>query len=604
MSHIFPSVLRSLLFLALATGAQAAPFVAPAEENPPFRRDLLPIDTDSMATLSEDLAVLSHGFPLETAAQRRAAAQSLALALALDPANSGARDTISELVDGKLPKTTKPARLTEAKARLWQIHAWLSTPEAGADGKLLGDMVGDTTSVLDPDNPVATALRESPEQGKWDDWVAPLSAFEEAVVVKNTTDPFVDIQPDMPDTPEKPATGSPAIVLTAGSVNSVLHVYDETFGSWDLLPTSVEMKATKEGSGKFEIAVSGALAEQEEIEQNVSNPIRAALEANPAGLPVDGLVAITVNGGGTYSAEMNGSAITGPAFILANSAITGVEPQATVLARLDDNNRFVAPNFFWRHIHALNQGKGGRLVVPAGTGEYFTAMLALEQPEFLLKYEVLVASSPEEFMALCAKAPSEKHARVFASFQEIRAKAQDNVLGTYLTNRFVRQRLQEIVDAAPYHLSAKLLAQQGAGERPRTITRKILAAEIWRAVNPVTALSKLELRTLEPEAIGKIEKIYDTMRVDLDRLDRYTDIRDRALASEGKDLATSVRTLTRALKSRSDDLYERYEAISSAHAAMVSANTAILEKLSQLSGDPLPEERPRRPRRRALLDNQ
>ena len=603
MFQIFKPFFRSLAFLALAAGAQAAPFVAPAEENPPFRRDLLPIDTDSMATLSGDLAVLSRALPLETAALRRAAAQSLALALALDPANSEARNIISELVEGKLPKRAKHGHLTTAKARLWQIHAWLSSPEAGADGKLLGDMLADTASVLDPENPAAIALRDSPELGKWDDWVAPLSAFEEIPIAKADPPAPVDPAPDMPATPDKPATGSPSIVLNTGSVTSVLRVYDEPSASWNFRPASIEMKAASEGSGEFQIAVSGLPEEQEAIEAHVNNPVRAALEETHSGLPGDGLIAITIDGGATYSAEWNGSVITGPAFILANSALTGEELGATVLVSLGTHNRLTAPDFFWQQVCALDQGKGGRLVVPPGTEEYFTAMLALEQPEFLLKYEVLIASSPKEFMELCAKKPSNKHAAVFASFQEIRAKAEGNVIGTYLINRFVRQRLQEIVAAAPYHLSAKLLALQGAGERPRTLSRKILAAEICRAVSSVSTLTRPEFSLVEAESNIKVEKIYDAIRTDLDHLDRYTDIRDRALVSEGKDLATSVRTLSRALKSRSDDLGERYQSISSAHSAVIAANTKLLRQLSQLTGDPVTGE-PHRLRVPTPLDNE
>ncbi len=572
MFHFFRNFLRSLAFLAFAAGAHAAPFVAPTEGNPPFRRDLLPIDTDSMVTLSNDLAVLSHGIPLKTAAERRAAAQSLALALALDPANSEARDKISELAKGKNLRPEKSERLTQAKTRLWQVHAWLDSPEAGADGKLLGEMMGDAASVLDPENSVATVLRSNPEKGQWDEWVAPLSAFKKYAVAKNA--------------PDNPPTAKLAIVLKAGSLTSVLYVYDKVSRSWDLRPTSVEMKATTKRTRTFEVAVAGPPGEQQKIKFLVSNPIRKALQKNHMGLPKNGLISITTNKGGTYSTIKNGSKITGPGFILANSAITGVEIEATVLASLNDENELVAPDFFWRQVKALKKGKGGRLVVPAGTEEYFTAMLTLEEPSFLLKYEVLVASSPKEFMELCAKVPSEKQAAAFARFQEIKAKAEDNLLGSYLSNSFVRQRLQEIVDAAPYHLSARLLAQQGGGKRPRTLSKKILASEIWCAVAPIKTLRKPNARMMGGASVKKTKKIYETMRAELNRLDSYTSMRDRDLLSEGKDAAIAVRKYSRAFDMRTDNFREKFARITSAHKEMIDTNDDLLEKLSELSGDP------------------
>ncbi len=92
------------------------------------------------------------------------------------------------------------------------------------------------------------------------------------------------------------------------------------------------------------------------------------------------------------------------------------------------------------------------------------------------------------------------------------------------------------------------------------------------------------------ESVKFLETLYESMRADVDNLERYADSRDKDLVSEGRDLTTTVRTLARALRSRADELGQRYQAITAAHAAMVAANNALLVKLSPLSGDPLPEE--------------
>ena len=607
MTHLFRNLLSGLIFLALASAASAAPFVAPAEENPPFRRDLLPVDVDSMTRLSGDLTLLVRGNPLSSPAERRAAAQALALALALEPANAGARDMISQLVEAKALPAAKEDQLIYAKARLWQAHAWLDTPESGADGNLLGDLLGDAISVLNPTDPAAIILQKSPEKGKWDEWVAPLSAFESNPAPNNATPPPKKTTPAPPaeTTPVVPANAQPLVRLKAAKVSSVFSVFDKATRTWNLRPVSVEMKASPTGSGVFAVEVASALSVQDAVTNSISQPIINAVSAYHSGLPADGLISITTNGGGRYSFSQNQTDMTGPGFILANSAITGSEPDATVIANLGANHALVAPKYFWRLISALADGNGGKLVVPAGTKDYFTAMLTLEKPEFFLKYEVLVASTPKEFMELCAKVPAEKNAAAFEKFQEIKAKSEGASLGTYLANRFVRQRLQEIVDAAPYHLSAKLLAMQGAAERPRVLPKKILAAEIWRAVTPIEPLLDPTLQLEDVESGKIIDAIYESTRADVDHLERYADLRDRDLVTEGRDLASTVRSLGRALRSRTDDLGGRYQEVAAAHAAMVTANKALTAKLSQLSGDPLPNpDGSSRGTRRTLIPEQ
>ena len=588
MSALLENISRVLGFVIFATVASAAPFEAPTDASPPFRRDLLPIDTDSMARLSEDLDLLVRGNPPETATSRRAAAQALALAHSLDPSNADIRVSIEALEGAEALSPADPKRLTEGKARLWQIHAWLVMPEAGKDGNVLGNLLGDVTSVLDDGNPVGASLRKNPEKGDWDGWVAPLAAFEVKKPVKNTTDPFKDIEPETPE-PEVAESASPAIILESASVGSVLYFYEKSNGSWVLRPASVEMTASSDGSGGFEIAFPEIGPISDQMAATLVGPIGAAVEAGRKEPLGEGTVSITAVGKSKEQFAKNGAILSGPGFILANAAVTGIEPNATVIAQLNEANQLVAPDFCWRMICALEGGEGGRIVVPSGTEPYFTAMLTMEKPEFLLNYEVLVASSPAEFMEMCAREPSEKNAAAFASFQEIKAKAIGTATGTYLANRFVRQRLEEIVDAVPNHLSAKLLAMQGAGERPRWLPKKVLAAEVWRAVDPISALATQDFRLPSEKKSALVEDVYEKARAELDFVERYVDTSDKEILDAGISATATVRSLERVLGSRTDDLIERFESIAVAQEAMVKANTVLLQKLSALSGDPLPK---------------
>lgn len=609
MKSIHPLISRGFLFLLLHSATWAAPFVPPTEENPPFRREKLPIDSDSMGALSRGLTLLSQSQPLESAEQRRAAAQSLALALALDPANTAARDNLAALSEGKSLPSPKPETLTRAKAQIWQLHGWLATAESGANGNLLADCIGDAATALDPAHPSAIALRKSPERGKWDGWIAPVAEFEEKAVAEiESTEPIAKIQPDMP-TP--PADGTVGIQLSQATLSTVLYQYDEKDGFWTLQNTPIKMKSAKTTKAigesedsedeqerereeneaeSFAIEIPSTLGEEADVSRFVAEPILAALSALHGSLPETGSIYLLTGQSRTYQFAKNSASLTGPGFILADAALTGIEPEAIVLAELDETHQLVTPDYFLQILRVLADGPGGRLVVPASAEPYFTSLLALEMPEFFLKYEVLSASTLEEFIARCAKAPSETQAASSASFSEIRDKAAGNPTGIYLANHFVRQRLLEITEDAPYHLSAKLLAMQGAGERPRTLSKKMLAAEIWRAVDPIHAAAGINLADMKPKTLVQLKALYDQCRTDVDGLDRYTDIRDRDLLSKGIDLTTALRTLTREIESR-DEQIPKYKAIIAAHTALVAADTGLRLELSELTGDPLPQEK-------------
>lgn len=564
----------------LAAVAQAAPFVAPAEENPPFRRDLLPIDPDAMVTLSGQLSLLSQSAPLDTATGRRAAAQALALALALDPANSGARDTLSLIANGKPIPEPDGNKLTGAKARTWQMLGWLGTPEAGADGNLLADLVSDTAIILDPDHPTAVARRDLPERGKWDAWVAPVSAFEIAKAI-----PREDPKPGISETPSLPG-GKPEIRLTSASVKTVLYAYSEKEDSHLLGNTVVRMEATK-GSGKGLVirVPGGSASEGRNISNFVVSPIRDSLGKIHGSLPAHGTISLLTGDKGGYLFSKNSGSLSGPGFVLANAALTGVEPYAAVIGVIDKGNKLISPDYFWDLVCVLREGDGGRIVVPASSEKFFTALVTMEQPEFFLKNEVLLASTPAELAALSAKTRDAAYSEASAKFKEIVDKSAGNPVGSYLANRYVRQRLLEIAAAAPYHLSAKLLAT----ERPSLLPKEVLAAMIWRTMAPIRRIDSMESYKLGVPMIPELEKTYEEVRAELDKLDRYKGPSDGILLERAKSVANDVRSLSRALRSRGAYVV-RISEINKARRKLKDSNKELKSELSEITGDPQPDE--------------
>lgn len=597
-----PFLAATALALLVATVGAAPPFVPPTEANPPFHRDKLPIDTDSMSSLSRDLEQFSQGANLDDAPQRRAAAQALALALALDPANTSARSSLTAVADGET-RAGDSEKLTRAKARIWQSHGWLATPEAGADGQLLADLIGDAAATLDRDHPSAEALRDS-ERGKWAGWVAPLPAFEESKPVRTELPP--EVRRD-PPTPEPSATQPARIALSEASVKTVLYAYDKEkdangFGRTVArmaarVEERVEERVGDEGEGKVWRRPSGLWLDipclegyERDVRDFISAPILRALEASELPLPKDGRIILRAGDGDTYSFRRNTNAISGVGFLLAHAALTGSVPDATVIGVIDSKGRLASPAHIWYYVNALRDGDGGRLVIPADAEEHFLALLTFEEPEFFLKYEVFTASTPKELAELSAKSPGEKQASVSASFQEVRDKAPANSLGSYLANSHVRKRLLEIHAEMPQHLSSKMLALQGSPERPpRTLSRKVLASVIWQAVAPIHSSLDVSPIDINRERIAAMEKAHEEARAAMKRLDRLAERGDADLITRAKSAASDLRSLTRALNSRSADWDTRFLAVSKSFKAAKTSSNRLRRELSEITGDPLSE---------------
>ena len=593
------SFFTAVIFTLIAGTIRAEPvFVPPTEAMPPFRRDKLPIDTDAMVSLSQTMTLLSRSVSMAEAPQLRAAAQALALALALDPANPSARDILSSISGRKSLVDPDPEGLTRAKDQVWQLNKWLASPQAGNDGNLLAALLGDAAATLDSEHPAASEWRKSGERGKWDGWVAPVTAFEKRKPIEK---PVIAI--NNPNSPKPVPNNKLSFELksTSASIGAVLYDYQPNTDTFILGPVALSMEAksnsvSEEGEQHREnlrIDVSCVEAVRWDVSEKVSKPILNALaelhNVDKNQLP-QADIRISTGKAGTYSIRRNGEDMTGPGFILANSALTGIAPEAVFIGRFDSEaKKLKLPNFFWQKLTTLVNAPGGRLVVPAAAGEYLAALLAMEKPEFFMKYEVLLASSPEEAIRLCAMKPDPELAAILARFKEIKDKSDTAALGSYLDNVHVRKRLVEISQAAPYHLSAKLLAIQGAGSRPHFVEKKILAAEILAAFDPLNEYAEMNLLEMNKQKIDAMETALEVSRERLGGIERYAEMRDKELIKAPADVIIDLRMMIRVIRDRRE-LWEKTDDISRTHSAFRNTNRILRRDLALLTGDQLPIE--------------
>ena len=262
--------------------------------------------------------------------------------------------------------------------------------------------------------------------------------------------------------------------------------------------------------------------------------------------------------------------------VLAISALSGRAPDGTVLGTIDAKGAFVISADFWDELRALAGGPGGRLVVPAWAAAYLPSVLAMENPDFFMKYEVLVAKDLDELLEFSSKVPAEPLAGISARFAEIRGKMGSQTAATFVANPFVRRRLAELSQEAPYHFSAKMLALQGAGQRPTQIPTWVLVPEILSAIEPMEWMLKPETMTSEVNP-ADLAATYEACRNQVVRLKRYVQRDDAALLARVEDMVVLIRPLERAMRSRGS---EQAGTFPPAHGTWMRAHAAIMEELN------------------------
>ncbi len=566
------------LLLATATTLLAGNFVAPAEGPVAFRRDQVPLDAETMATLSRQLVTLAQALDPKTAANRRAAAQMLALSTALDPGNAKAREVLADFENESHQPAAAADQLEACRTRIWQYLGWLETPDAGDQGRALAACLTDVIVASDPQHPQAQALVSTKERGAWKGWIPALAAYEAKTPVETQE----------PPTPENAAT-QPGILLANAQVSTPLwkrSVKTDPL-KWTLVAAPVGMTAKMIPADGGEASPFKLVLESppnNDVLSAVVAPLLKILEQHPGSLPAGGRVAISSTALDESLLSNKRQSISAATAVLVSAAISGREPDATIIGLVDETGAFKLPRGFWNQLKSLGPGNGGRLVLPTAAAEYLASMLALERPQVFFDYEVVLAANFKELLELSAKTPEGTFAKASGQFREIREKIGTQPLGQYVANPFIRRRLAEIAQEAPYHNSAKMLAIQGAGNRPIFVSRAVLTAELRRAIEPMDWLGKLADGAIPTADLPRIGPTFETSRDQAERLLRYAEKNDRGLVERVLDLVTTIRALDRAVKGRGD-VVDVSAAVAAAHVAFLRAYGDVAGELAAESGE-------------------
>lgn len=594
------SFTRGFLMMGALVLPAVAEFVPPADGPVPFRRDRLPVDVDTMTGLSRQLTVLAR-ISAADGHSLRGVAQMTALALALDPENREARELVDALKEDKRPQADPPEEAERARNRSWQALAWLEMPEAGADGQALAACLSDVLVISDPKHPKARDRRSAGEQGLWKSWVADESAFR-----PKDPDPGPEMtgetEEDAPETDSE--ENDKEWVLKELSAPMPVWHYDREVKRMklDLVPVKLRVRTPDpdddgDGDGNESPPESQGLVIEVSGEGmterfgKAMKPVEVAMTARHGSFPAGKELKLDL-GRIDYSMSRNGHALTGTTALLIEGAYTGKVPAATVLAVVDENGKLTLPPRFWQTLRAMSAlSPGTRLVLPDEAADFLTSLVVMDDAAFFMKYEVLLAGTVDELCELASPTPEAGIADGLKKFEEVRKVGQGKALGTFVAHPATQLRLREVAGALPEHASARMLALQGSGSRPRFLQRPILAREIRAALAPLDYLAYTYPDDIEVE---QLEAAHKTSRERLDSLASYIELRDRDLHKAATDVADSLRPLARIMEKKGFDDDDELDGKKSqaCHAARLEY-LRVLTELGNTAGDaaeyPLPE---------------
>lgn len=575
ISHLLTAVAIGLL---LTAPRAEAVFIAPTD-NAPFRRDQLPIDVETMKQLSSQLATLCASLDSEDPGQQRTAAQFLALAQALDPVNRQAQEMLEQYSAEKRPLAPGAPVLTLAKTRAWRTQSWLASDEAGADGKSLALCLGDVLAKVDPEHPSAVAYKS--EQGKWTEWVAAADRFakKEEPSIADNGEKSVEDMPDKEKEGDENDGNDIAFALKSASVSSPFMIYNEATKTYDLklLPVSLSASIDEEHD-EFRYHVK-------DVDEERIRPALLAINKSTVpwlkekfhGLPRGGVINLALPPREIYSTRRNGENISAAAAVLATASLSGQEPTGVVIGIVQPDGKLALPANGWQLIRSLSNAPASRIVLPKSSAELLLGLLTLDDLSFFMKHDVLLADNIEELVALSKKTPDANLAAALSNFAGIREKATSTI-GPFVTNQFVRGRLETIAAAMPNYASAQYLLIQAKGKRPTQLSDKVTAHELRMALAPLKSLVDLyhdDDEDTEP-TFTQMQSAHEFCRAALDPLDRLIASTEREIYGEAIDLANTARTLSRAIKKVKDKGYD--DDVKGFHDKSLSESVSTLRK--------------------------
>lgn len=575
-SIIIYHAMLAWLLLVGSVNSSAATYIEPDLTEELFMLEKIPLQVDKMQQLSGYLVVLARRPHNLQPAQQRATAQLIALAEALSPSNQEVRSLNRALARGRVVELSTTEEIARASKRLRSIKRWLGHPNAGEEANRLAYLLDDATKVLNPDT------SDNKDVADWKDSIPSLDQYrpsrrDNPPPAKIADDDPPQRQPDAPednpwDTPEQVAKKYSIAQLTISAPltleNATKHEDPKTgltkyhrTRKHHVSEISLSIRPCRDPEDAFLriSSISRRLNGQgESLHKEIRQTLHGLMRSRHRNLAPH-RIAVTISEG-DY-ARSNQLALTAPLAIMLESSMTEkpLRKDVLVCADIDTAGILHAPANLWTSINHLRTLKtGGRLIVPHEASAVILQVLALEKPDFFIRWEVFAVNTLDEAMLAAASKSTGKLFKADMLFDSVQDLARRSPVTHMTMNRAVRTRLSEVASLCPQHLSSRALLLYGSNERPRRLDEKAQAHSVLEAVTHIRD-TLANFRNYENPSYDTMKSAHEKARALLDPLERVIDRSDESFHHMATELANDVRSLANLIRrGRGDEDWYEY----------------------------------------------
>ncbi len=494
----------------------AVRYIEPDNTTELFELEHIPLPRHSMQELASALLVAAQRKHDDSPTHQQATGRILLLAMQLDPQNKHSYEISNALAAGKAFAAPTGQQLQQSLSEVDAYQRLLSKPEAGEQANMLALCIEDIRSVL---------RRGAAHRKDTADWKGTLPALNDYQVMslppKKTPAPKAEAKPTPPKKPAQAKPLAPVFHLARQSILMPVMAQDPGKITGERLaeegedaeenqaePTSLASMTLKLNPCKpEELATRIISVENSDMEMPMLDALlkECILKKHTKLPPVRGEVSFS-DIDAFYDDKLR---LAAPLSLLLEASIKNMPLRENLcfLASVEQNGNITEPGYFWQDLAKLRQvSTGGRLIVSADSVEMMQQVLVYEEPDFFTRWEVFTASDLDQALAAAAQESSPDILKASELFTSIQNLALENDVAPLVTDRDIRERLREVVELAPEHLSATMLLLQGSGKRPMHFNERALAHELVLIIGELCVALAAQAEQSDIEAIDKTQE--------------------------------------------------------------------------------------------------
>lgn len=548
--------IATMMTASTASITQAASYIEPDHTTELFQLEKIPLPQHRTQQLGKSLAIIAQRKHDASPENQLQSAKLLLLSMQLDPKNKRPYEINKALSSGKTPPSTPQHRINQCLNEAQGIRRLLSQPKAGAQANQLARLIKDACKATQPN-----ANKDKDEA----DWKGSLPAITAYKVTAKQAAPALPKNPPPPLPPaSKPVTPTPQKQTIAKQSKTQFHLTKQSL----LIPAilkneeadlkaifSEQPSATAEQSTPSLARVSLKLdpcdpetSKKQFIKllrasnqtPQISTELKSLIDKKHANIPsTQGHVEFTDI---RYSIERQFKLI-GPLALMLESSLANrpLRDDLCIIADIDPQGKLIEPDNFWELLTILRStNDSGRLIVSEQSLEPLEQLLVFKEPDFFTRWEVLSASNIDQALDAAVKKSSVDLQQASEIFTKIQELAINKEVAQLAADYKIRDKLDEMIALAPYHLSASTLLLQGSGSRPIYLSKRTFRIELHPLIKELNSFLQNE------SGKGNIEELqnkHDELRTQLDKLEPIVERDDKELYQDTVDLASDIKKL-------------------------------------------------------------